>query len=215
MGGGNGPPPALTGPYAGRKERDVDPNTNGVDVTGHGASAAPVELFSKAKARERRERLAHGYLFPLTATGGAARVTKLNMTDNVVLRGIPTHLQGVVLRTFRNGGSAPPKDWDGFLKDAEDSRQIANALCIMGFLEPRLVATEAEAEADPDAVWVEDIDIDDRIRFMRLSARLETEAAVGLVPFPAARVGGVEAVSAGQPNRPAVLRPVGVDPSGV
>src|SRR5690242_13410865 len=112
-------------------------------------------------------------LFELHRTGGYAHVRELSAADlALMVEGLPSDLQAAVLSVFQDNAEnvrqAPSQiSWERIRKNVTQQKQLADAACIAGFVQPRIVATQAEADAaNDDNVWcVDDLHPEERIKF--------------------------------------------------
>jgi hypothetical protein len=146
-------------------------------------------LLTRDAARAARQREERGYLFDLPYTGAQARVRRIPLAKLASLVGLTSEMQTTVLEVFREvqtGGSFAVSSWQDLERNQVRQEQLANGLCIAGFLEPLLTESEAEADADPTGqkVWVGEIDIRDRLTYLQTVMNPESEAAKAMAPFP-------------------------------
>lgn len=151
-------------------------------------------------------------LFPLTHTGGFARVRRLPLIKLITLSSPSPTLQSVVLEVFGNVQDDPDTATPvsgGLLEQIGKNDALINGVCILGFRDPRLTETEEEANAanDPHVLWVEEIDQRDRQAYYDLVNDSESEAAKALAPFPQ---NGLES-PAGDEGLPPAAPPVAGD----
>jgi hypothetical protein len=186
--------------------------------------ATAVHLLTREQARKTRQRETLGYLFPLPYTGGEARVRRIPLAKLATVAGLTSEMQGTVLEVFREvqqGGTFAVKNWQDLERNQQRQEQLANGLCVAGFLEPRLTESEAEADAanDPGVLWVGEIAIQDRLAYLQTVMNPESEAAKAMAPFPENGASGVELgqtlpVATAPEHGPAAatggIRPVGV-----
>lgn len=146
-------------------------------------------LLTRDKARATIQREERGYLFELPYTGGQARVRRIPLAHLATVAGLSSEMQGTVLEVFREvqtGGTFAVKNWQDLERNQQRQEQLANGLCIAGFLQPRLTESEAEADAanDPNVLWVGEIAIQDRLAYLQTVMNPDSEAAKALAPFP-------------------------------
>lgn len=142
----------------------------------------------------KRRQVEDGLLFPLSATSigedkvWQARVRRLNTTDRAAIEMLPTAMQETVmagLKAFQKL-QKETKDPDTLMDVAKQNDEMmttANAFCLAGFIEPRLVATEAELSANTDAYLVTDIAAEDRLSWFFACADADHAAARSLKSF--------------------------------
>lgn len=158
-------------------------------------------IVSREEARKRREEESRGFLMPLAFTGGFAHVHRLTLAAMAQTVGLPVEAQNTVVRVFREyavENANAPLTWDRFQKNARRNQEMADALCVVGFIKPRLVATEAELDGTDDCWLVTDIHPEERLRYMNMCVGQDAEAAKALVPFPESPVGTAATVPAGE-----------------
>lgn len=170
---------------------------------------APTILTRSVARRAKRQRDI-GYLFPLIHTRGLwqdddpdlpspelvgtpkahARIKKIPLASLAMATGLSPTMHAEALAIF-DELQANPDDpivaLGGLARGLERQQLLYDALCILGFVEPRLVETEAEADLanDERIVWIEEIDPRDRQRFGEMVTGGEEAAAAMLRPFPA------------------------------
>lgn len=143
-------------------------------VDAHPASAMPPsspqphrEERTRAQAREalRRER-DEGVEYYLVKTRRTARVRDLPFTDRVMLTGIPVEMKpaidSAINQSLGIADGSGPLSVDAMLRVSDGDQALADALCIAGFIKPRLVRIEAELDGTDDVWLVDDIHPDDR-----------------------------------------------------
>lgn len=148
------------------------------------------EFLTPDRARQAREQAERGFIFRLKWTGGKAHVRRIDPTDRLVMGQLPDRMQGRVLKALTDygqtssaldkGGNIVPAKVMNNLAKQED---LVNAYCIIGFLKPRLIASEADRTSD-DEVVVTDIAWQDRRAFWGVCTSDEEAAANRLEPFP-------------------------------
>lgn len=124
---------------------------------------------------QRRQR-EDGFLYPLAATSIGedkvfeARVRRLNTTDLAAIEMLPQAMQAVVwagIKAFQKL-QKDTKDAESLMEAGlqnQDLLKTADAYCIAAFIDPPLVATEAELATSPEAYWVKAIAGEDRLSF--------------------------------------------------
>lgn len=172
--------------------------TDQATMNGHAAEAPPqpeptYELLTPAKARERRQREERGYLFQLKATGGYAHVRLPNLADKATIKALPQQMQATV-REFM----FDVQDRDIKTIDLADllggTTELANTYCLVGFINPPLVLTEADVTDPERQVVITDINVMDRMAFSTICEGGDRAETTRLIPFPAQPAGGVSAV---------------------
>lgn len=146
------------------------------------------QTLTRDKAREARAREERGYLLPLPYTGGEAQVRRIPLAKLTSIAGLSGHMQSTVLEVFRDiqsGRGFDVQSWRDLERNQARQEQLANGMCIAGFIAPRLVESEAEADAanDPHVLWVGEIAIQDRLTYLQTVMNPDTEAAKALTPF--------------------------------
>ena len=168
---------------------------------------------SRKEARERRKREERGFMYPLPHTGGVAHVKIPSLATIATHAGLPADAQEMVLRVFREAGTEAGANvavtWDRLARNQDRQMVLANAMCIAGFVVPRLVLSEDDLPADDDSeshvMTVDDLHVDERLGFLQLCIGQNKEQAAALEPFPEPGLRRVEAVSADASNRRATV----------
>ena len=168
-----------------------------------------IQLLTRDRARETKQRDERGYLFPLPYTGGEARVRRIPLARLATITGLSSAMQATVLEVFREvqqGGSFAVRQWQDLKRNQERQEDLADGLCIAGFVAPRLVETETEADDanDPLVLWVKEIDIRDRLAYLQTVMNPESEAAKAMTPFPDTGSGRADAGEIGPATEPAI-----------
>lgn len=150
----------------------------------NGAASEAVAAFRpiarEAMQERRRKERETGVPFFLEHDGTEVRVRLLNLLEETTLLGLPEEIKQIVLEGFNTRDTTPAagsRTWDDMMRVLGAEERMANAACITGFVAPRLTATKAEADAanDPAVWWVEEIDLDDRKRYLQLVSRQNKE----------------------------------------
>ncbi len=143
-----------------------------------------VLLTNDALAEHRRRQRENGFTFPLVATSLGleetleARVRGLELFDKAAIKQLPVDVQAAVWEAIQVSQreqklmaefKGSPETFDAFSERGRHLIEVANVFVIAAFVEPRVVATEAELAEQPGAWWIENIHTDDRIEFMQLS----------------------------------------------
>lgn len=138
----------------------------------------PIELprhINRAQAQAARYReQQEGFEWPLPKTGVIARVRDLTFVDKTLLGAIPAGArdfinQGIASGSIRGLASvgAEGMSIEKLIEVADAEEGLANAICIQGFIYPRLYMTEGEIpQVDPDAWLVSEISIQERRDYM-------------------------------------------------
>jgi hypothetical protein len=155
-------------------------------------------LLTRASAREaKRQEHELGYLFPLPYTGSKQlRVRRIPLATITQIAGLSSDMQVQLMdliREMRAGNQFIAQNWDELTKNQKRQLDLANAMTVAGAIEPRVFATDAEADAhDPTgerAVCIDDIDPRDRIAYLYSILNPDSEAAKVMAPFPGERLG--------------------------
>lgn len=148
-----------------------------------------------ALLEHRRRQTEDGYLFPLAATSIGmddllqARVRRLNTTDRASIEQLPQAAQEIVWRGMKEFEAEQKKlteqgKADSLIEAVTSNEKVllaANALVIAAFIEPVIVATEAEVR---DGAWtVDDVAAEDRISFFFACADADSASAKQLKLF--------------------------------
>lgn len=140
--------------------------------TGNGSHPPRRPSRSEIRDRRRKERES-GVPFHLDYDDIDVHVKVLSVLERATLIGLPTEVQTMLLRAF-NGDDLVPEQGKRTLDDMLNimgiEEDMANEVCIVGFVWPRLVKTEAEADAanSADVWWLEDIHLEDRKKYLNL-----------------------------------------------
>lgn len=168
--------------------------------------------FNPAVARKRRQERNATFEFVLENTldeegnPTSALCRKPNIFDAEELLQLPKHIQGEVFQlieeTQKAEGEFQQSGKDPSLSEMAEQygslTTMADAACLAGFIDPRLYATEEEADAN-GGVWVKDIDFQDRMAFFNLITGEQREAAASVAGFHQGPMGDVRAGSTGDP----------------
>ena len=160
-----------------------------------------VNFPTREQAREKREQERRGSLMPLPRTGGWAHVRTLSLADSTTFVGLPMQATNQVLRVyeeFRRGQDSSPLTFERLRRDQQRQERLANLVCCVGFIRPRLVLTEAELDGDPHTMLVTDLHIDERIRYLQSALSDDAQAVRSFRPLDGAALGAVDAVSPGE-----------------
>lgn len=139
------------------------------------ASGAPERndrLPSRDEVRRMRLQDRQGVPFDCKWTGIAATVRRVPLADKTFLVGLPSHVEVEVKDAYaklqqRSGASV--RTLDDALRNAAGDERLANAVCVAGFIRPRLVLREEDLDPnDPECYLVTDIDIEDRREYMAM-----------------------------------------------
>lgn len=156
-------------------------------------SPKPRAKLTRGRAKAFSERKKNGYWFLLQHTRDEdnnpmeALVYRVNFLDKEVLGHLPRQIRNKLLnlqieRAKRQGDNRPDLTPDNLVRELSRTREMADAYCCAGFIEPKVYMTESEAEL-MDGVWVEDIDISDRMIFSAICEGSFEDALRLLTPF--------------------------------
>lgn len=155
-----------------------------------------------------RDQVQQREVFPLTHTGGQALVRMLPLADLVARVSLSPAQYPIVMRIFGEvkpePAEVPKSGAEAALEDTRRNRLLIDAICELGFIKPRLVGTQAEADAIGDPwVWcVDEVDPRDLQRYFDLVTSSEVEAAKVIEPFLAQRVESEAVDESGPPPPP-------------
>jgi len=157
-------------------------------ATGMNGAAARRPRITRAVALAARERERRGFRFELfrTAPGEHAHVKRLSLADRTMLGSLPSAMQERVLRLLnetRGDGDAGPLTIARITKNQTRQEDLANAFCVAGFIDPVLVGTEADLAANPDALVVTDLALEERLAYLNACLGNDEVAARRLEPF--------------------------------
>lgn len=165
--------------------------------------------LSPSIARKAHEDRTRGWTFTLNHTRDEdgqpteALVRRVNMMDKDMLASLPKAIQQKLFelqieraRRQQKNEKEQALNVSTVVRELGRTRETANAFVIAGFIEPKVYATEAEAVRN-DGVWVEDIDVSDRLIFMAACEGSWEDAVAVLTPFRAELPGDVEGREAG------------------
>lgn len=186
----------------------------GAALNGHAA------LPSAAEMRERRRREEEeGYPLELPHDGITVWVRIIDVFDRATIMGLPSAVQRLLLKGVN--ASLGVNEKTGFdvtetLDVLDGIDEAADMACLRGFVRPRLVATQAEADASGDPnVWpLAYVHPRDRKFFFRVVTGQEAKVEQEMLRFRRAALAGVESPrpDGGRPAADAALRPVGHAP---
>jgi hypothetical protein len=155
-----------SGPRVVRGE-DIDPRYAGMDIVESEADVDYQKLTPRPISASRLREAAppKTWLMKLHQTSiergepTYAEVRIVNLTDKALLGSMPTGVRKLVERLFfageANQRGAKNKVAENRMRQGlRRLEEIGHAYAVAGFVEPRMVLTQEEAEADPDAIWV-------------------------------------------------------------
>jgi len=179
-----------------------------------------------ALLKHKRDQQELGLEFPLAATSIGmerqivARIRRLSLVDRSTIKDLPEPVQAVVWeglkdlqkeqKRLQEEGGDPQSLLEG-LKNNERMLLAADPFCVAAFIEPQIVATEADLADNPDAWVVTDLAPEDRLSIFLICADAESEQAKRLKLFRPRRVIDVPHREA-EPVAPAPIR--AVEPAG-
>lgn len=165
----------------------------------------PTKLSRAQQIRAKRDGGIHD--LPLPVCGVTARVRRLSIFDLVEVGAIPHELESVVERYLTQGmagNNAEQTGLDEVLREAGGAvaalrgmQGLADAACLRGFVDPVVVAGEAELTDPDNQVLLTDLDRNDRMAYwLWLQGQEQTDAnrvaAVFPQPVAAAETGPAE-----------------------
>jgi hypothetical protein len=132
--------------------------------------------MSRAEAQERQRAMRDvGVPFVLNELGLEARVRDLPFADVTLLMGIPAHMRPEVaqaMKTSRASADAVASgDFEIMLAGIEANDAVARAICVAGFIYPRLVPTEDDLDGTDDCWLVTEIPSADRMAYFQFINR--------------------------------------------
>jgi hypothetical protein len=158
---------------------------------------AEIIFPTRQAALEKREQEERGYLMPLPRTGGWAHVRVLSLADTATFAGLPVQAANQVLRVFDELGreqGAMPLTMERLRRNQQRQEELANLVCAVGFIRPRLVLTEAELDGDPYTLLVTDLHLDERIAYLQSVLSADAQAVRSFRAVDGAAAGAVDAL---------------------
>lgn len=168
-------------------------------VTPSSASAAPPapqRMMTRADALEiRRREREEGVDFelfktpdPTTGKNFIAKVRNLPFTDRMMITGIPVELcssLNVAIGHAQNPANAI-QDFETAITAFESLDNLAKALCVAGFIRPRIVLHESDLDGSDDCWLVSDLHPEERAAYRTLVMRRSaaTDEVARLATFP-------------------------------
>lgn len=138
---------------------------------------------------ERREKEANGDIdFELKATipGFVGKVRRLSIVDRMAIGALPTVIQDrvVFLINAARGSSSDnaPLTLNRLMKSQGNNEDLANALCLAGFVYPRMVASEDEAD-NVESLYIGNVSIHDRLAYLSWCNGNDETAGGRIEPF--------------------------------
>lgn len=158
------------------------------------------KMPSLAEVRALRTQENEGVDFELRGTfpGFLAKVKRLTLADRVQFGMLPSAMQDRIVFALNASRQAPGASdaltKKRYIKNLTNNEDLANAVCLGGFIEPRL--TEDIEEADEDAgVWfLGDIQISDRQAYLNWCLGNDEAAAGRLKSVPGESAGSLDGV---------------------
>lgn len=129
--------------------------------------------------------------FRLEYTGSDALVRKIPLARLVTLGNLSPSMQPIVMAVFEPmTGGDDTLSTSTTLDLLRRNDAVVDGAVMLGFIKPRIVATQEEAEAANDPfVWsLDEVDPRDRQAYFDLVTADEQEAAKALTPFPTERL---------------------------
>lgn len=162
------------------------------------AANGAATLPSAAEMRERRRREEdEGYPLELPHDGITVWVRIIDVFDRATIVGLPNAVQRLLLRGVNAQlGIREQQGFDvaGTLDVLDGIDEAADTACLRGFVKPRLVRTQEEANAANDPhVWpLEYVHPRDRKHYFRLVTGQEAEVEAEMLRFRRASLAGLE-----------------------
>lgn len=159
--------------------------------------AAPPSRAAAIRAAREATRTTRETTFPLSATGGEAVVRRLDLLELIALDAIPAALQSIVndlLETQLGGegtGEEPAvtdviRAAGGPLAALKQQQALADAACLAGFIDPRVVAQASDVTNPDTEIIIDEIERSDRLAYWTWCQGGELPALIGVFPEPAA-----------------------------
>lgn len=169
------------GPRVVRGE-DVDAKYDGMDIIETPEDAAQVAPRPFSAARFKEEVPEQTWLFKCHQTSISrgepvyAEVRIVNLTDKTLIGTLPHGVRKLIERLFFAGevsskGAKHKVAENRMRQGLSRLEEIGHAYAVAGFVQPRMVLTKEEADADPEALWVGDpngIKLHDMTEFSRI-----------------------------------------------
>lgn len=114
-----------------------------------------------------------------------ARVKLPSFANRAVIEEMPKDIRKMAADLMFSNSATPGRvdPISNMDRTTKRGREVANLYVVVGFIDPPVYFTEAEAEADPNGVWVEDIPFEDRWTFVRICDGDDTLSARLVSPF--------------------------------
>lgn len=181
-------PPLTSGdPAARTPPPDAPDDAVERDTGSYGVAGDYIPTREQVRAARQRE-TSVGFEYPLPFTGGTARVRALSIVDRATIKALPTAIQDdLAAEMTKRSGSGRQVDAQvikSMLSTLENQERIANAFCVLGFLQPSVVATEDDLNPDdPYQIVVTDLHIEERVGYLQHCLHVETVQAGRLRRF--------------------------------
>lgn len=175
-----------------------------------------INMLTTAKAVEGAKIEQTGWIFDLNATLDGegkpqqAVVRRVTIADTQMIKSLPQHVQQKLTslldeQAFEQSKAENSRGHKGARKkmttkilvnNLEDGMEIADIMCVAGFIDPKVYLTEEEAEQH-SGVWVGHIHKADRLAFNRVCQADQEAIADRLRPFLGGPIIDVPSVAAG------------------
>lgn len=145
---------------------------NGPDDVDYEASRP--KRLSAALLNERPEEIPEFKMHQLSVEMGfpvTAKVRLVNLTDRALLTELPTNVREQAQKLFFSTGNANQKKKSAVAEmenTAERIRKVAQTYGCAGFVDPKLVLTQAEEDEEKNILWVQRIPLHDLQEFTRI-----------------------------------------------
>lgn len=176
----------------------TDPTIGSPGAARNGHDAAALAIPSAAEMRERRRcEEQEGYPLELPHDGITVWVRLIDVFDRATILGLPSAVQRLLLKGVN--ASLGVRESAGFdvnetLDVLDGIDEAADMACLRGFVRPRLVRTQEEADAANDpAVWpLSYVHPRDRKHYFRVVTGQETEVEAEMLRFRRNALAGLE-----------------------
>ena len=173
---------------------------NGHATDAHADIEQAISLLTREVAQRQKHLRERGKLFELanTAPDSYAQVRDLPLVNLISLGLLSPQMQSAVMMAFeqftalQNDDAVDALSFRDILSVSQMYEDMGRGACIAGFLHPRVVETEAEADLAnaPDVLWVDEIDRKDQQRYLNACMNQDGEEAMALLPFPETGLAG-------------------------
>ncbi len=132
---------------------------------------SPKAPLSRDAVRAMRLQENAGVPFWLKWTNHEATVRMLSFADKMMAVGLPNHIRIELNDAYAamQAKSGTNKTLDDAFRTAAGDERLANAVCVAGFVDPKLVLTEAELEGREDCLLVTDLHIEERREYLAMA----------------------------------------------